>query len=56
MAWLRRTFDHLFTEPREARPPGSRFSPEAMERHQEIDRQRKELEIEIEARRGLVGF
>ena len=56
MTWLRRTLDHLFTEPRETRPPASRFSPDAASRARDADLRRRELEIEIEARRGVVGF
>jgi hypothetical protein len=54
MAWLRRTLDHLFTEPREATPP-TPISAAASAREREAER-RKRLEIEIEARRGVVGF
>lgn len=56
MTWLRRTLDHLFTEPRETRPPASCFSAEAMSRQQEAEQRRHQMEIEIEARRGLIGF
>lgn len=56
MTWLRRTLDHLFTEPREMRPPAPRFSSESARRHHDAEQHRKEMEIEIEARRGVVGF
>ncbi len=50
MTWLHRTIDHLFTEPSasRARTDGDR-SDEAV-------RRQRELEIEIEARRGMRGF
>ncbi|MEM9204200.1 MAG: hypothetical protein AAGC53_21380 [Actinomycetota bacterium] len=43
MTWLRRTLDHLFTEPRDTAGP-ERCSA------------RRKREIEIEARRGVLGF
>ena len=50
MTWLHRTIDHLFTEPSQAR---------ARDQGRSIDdtaRRQRELEIEIEARRGMRGF
>ena len=50
MTWLHRTIDHLFTQPSEtqARARGHLVDEDV--------RRQRELEIEIEARRGMRGF
>ena len=49
MSWLHRTLDHLFTEPSESRARQQGPWSDAA-------RRQRELEIEIEARRGMRGF
>ena len=49
MTWIHRTIDHLFSEPSQTRTAANGWTSESQ-------RRQRELEIEIEARRGMRGF